>query len=171
MSTIATLSSEPSFIETDGTDLYVSLNHKIVKVTLAGVETLIAGGETSGSSDGNGSSASFHQPKGMLYLNNKLYVADYANMKVRVIDLASNEVTTFLSSASFPNDITTDGTYMYLTSYNLVRKILLSDSSQVSLIGLGSGYVDGDATTARFNMPSGIKYYNGNVYIFSSHAF
>ena len=173
MTTVTALSHSPRYITTDGTDLYVSLNnHTIAKVTLTGVVTTIAGSGSTGNSDGNGTSATFNEPKGLVYLNNKLYVAQYYGSRIRVIDLATNEVTTHHEGGAY--DITTDGTYLYIANYgqNKIRKVLLSDSSQTSDIGTGTqGYVDGDASTAQFKQPSGIHYYNGNVYIYERNQY
>lgn len=65
--------------------------------------------------------------------------------------------------------ITTDGTDLYITDCgnNAIRKLKLSTSEVTTLSGvLGvGGYIEGDASTARYNCPHHIKYHNGNLYV------
>lgn len=63
-------------------------------VTLYGV-----GGETGGFRDGGPDEAAFDEPGGLDYADGRLYVADTNNHAVRVIDLATQRVTTIV----FPN--------------------------------------------------------------------
>ncbi|MDC0230299.1 hypothetical protein OAK48_04920, partial [Deltaproteobacteria bacterium] len=79
----------PSGMTTDGTNLYVAdrNNHKIRKIVIStGVVSTLAG-SSSGSTDGTGTSASFNQPLEVTTDGTNLYVADYANHKIRKINL------------------------------------------------------------------------------------
>ncbi len=61
--------------------------------------TLMGGGGLGGFRDGGADVAAFDEPGGLDYANGKLYVADTNNHAVRVIDLATEEVSTIV----FPN--------------------------------------------------------------------
>lgn len=62
-----------------------SSNHSIRKITPDGVVTTIAGGATSGYSDGVGAAAIFNSPMGIAILNGSLYVGDAVNRIIRRI--------------------------------------------------------------------------------------
>ncbi len=87
-------------------------------------------------------------------------------------DTALNGTADGLGSAARFNsatDITTDGTDLYITDCgnNAIRKLKLSTSEVTTLSGtLGvGGYIEGDASTARYNCPHHIKYHSGNLYV------
>jgi hypothetical protein len=69
-------------------------NSKIKKLDPSTLEIVTAFGGEQGWSDGVGAAASFSEPGGVSYAAGKLYVADTNNHAIRVIDLASGEVTT-----------------------------------------------------------------------------
>lgn len=79
----------PMGITTDGTNLYVSdtNNHTIRKIVIStGVVTTLAGtAGVSGVTDATGTNARFNLPRGILYNNSSLYVADWANYSIRKI--------------------------------------------------------------------------------------
>ena len=68
-------------------NLYVAdtANHKIKKITPAGVVTTLAG-STDGFADGEASAAKFSSPEGVTFYKNKLYVCDTGNSRIRVIE-------------------------------------------------------------------------------------
>ena len=71
-----------------GGNLYVSeiRNHKIRKITPAGVVTTFAGSGNTGTADGTGTTASFNSPTGMsIDSGGNVYVADRDNQKIRKI--------------------------------------------------------------------------------------
>jgi thiol-disulfide isomerase/thioredoxin len=77
--------------------LYVAdtYNHKIRTVDPnSGFVTTIAGTATPGDADGPGTSATFDEPGGVSPANGKLYIADTNNNSIRVLDLASGDVST-----------------------------------------------------------------------------
>lgn len=79
-----------SGITIDGFDnLYVTeQNHKIRKITAAGIVTTIAGNGTAGSDNGIGTSASFTSPNGIaIDPNGILYVIETNNNRIRKITL------------------------------------------------------------------------------------
>jgi sugar lactone lactonase YvrE len=171
----------PFGLAIDGSDnLYVAdtLNHKIRKVTPAGVVTTLAGSPTgvSGSSDGTGTAARFKSPTGVVSdaLGN-LYVCDTINSSIRKVEAGTAVVTTLAGRAgqtgsvdgvgtgarfSSPEDIALDGDgNLYVTdgSANNVRRIA-PDTTVTTLAGLAftRGWVDGTGSDARFFQPKGI---------------
>ncbi|WP_198674075.1 SMP-30/gluconolactonase/LRE family protein [Chitinophaga alhagiae] len=184
--------NEPSGItlSPDG-HLYVSdlQNHKVRRVTTAGVVTTIAGSGTLGFADGTGAAASFNYPIGITAdAAGNLYVADRYNHRIRKVTPAG-VVTTFAGSgaagstnatgtaASFNNPvgvcISPDGT-LYVGDYgnHLVRKITTA-GVVTTLAGSGSaGSANGTGTAASFNNPFGVSTdLGGNVYVgdYSNH--
>jgi sugar lactone lactonase YvrE len=132
----------PWGITTDGTNLYVSdtENHRIRKIVIStGVVTTLAGQSDNGSTDATGTSASFNRPEGITTDGTNLYVADYANNRIRKIVIDNGTVTTLAGSSSGfadnatgtsakfrgPVGITTDGTNLYVADANnhRIRKI------------------------------------------------
>ena len=95
--------ANPSGIAVDASgNVYVAeyLNHKIRKITAAGVVTTFAGSGSVGSADGTEIAASFNQPKGVAVdTSGTFYVADTSNNKIRKITPAG-VVTTFAGSGS-----------------------------------------------------------------------
>lgn len=85
--------SLPTGLAVDGSgNIYVCdlQNNTIRKITSAGVVTTIAGtAGTTGTTDGNGSSAYFNKPIGMCpdFTSNTMYIADFENHRIRKIVL------------------------------------------------------------------------------------
>lgn len=82
---------------------------------------------------------------------------------------AGQTATTFYQ----PNGITTDGTNLYVADYrnNMIRKIVIADSTVSRLAGNGSGYAgyaDGAGDTASFYLPSGITTDGTSLYVTDS---
>ncbi|MCU0511376.1 MAG: redoxin domain-containing protein [Anaerolineae bacterium] len=88
---------------TDDGPLYIadSYNSKIkVYDPAAGTTTTLSGtGGTGGFRDGAADVAQFDEPGGLAYAAGRLYVADTSNHAIRVIDLATGQVST----VTFPN--------------------------------------------------------------------
>ncbi|MFA6506699.1 MAG: hypothetical protein WCT14_11395 [Treponemataceae bacterium] len=177
----------PAGMATDGTYLYFCEvgNAAIRKQHIAtGVVTTVAGGAGAGSADGLGSSAHFNNPLGITTDGTWLYVCDYNNHTIRRIEIATSAVDTFAGLASnagshddigtaarfnAPYDITTDGTYLYVTeiSNHDIRKIGISSRQVTTLSGqVGvAGYNNGTGTEARFNSPHGIITDGSKLYV------
>jgi streptogramin lyase len=154
-------------------DFYVSdtFNHKIRKITSAGVVTTLAG-STSGFADGIGLSARFSAPKGIcIDAQGNLYIVDSNNHKIRKITQAG-VVTTLAgsnqgyidgtgSAALFSSPsgicIDSDGNLYVTDSGNgRIRKIT-SAGVVTTIAGFSTpGYSDGTGSAARFNNPYGI---------------
>ena len=161
-------------------------NNTIRKITSTGVVTTLAGlAGTSGSADGTGSGAQFHQPESLAVDSaGNIYVADSINNTVRKITSAG-VVTTLAGLAGVSGS--DDGTgsaarfngaygvavdsagsvYVGDTFNNTVRKIT-STGVVTTLAGLAgtSGSADGSGSAARFNAPSGVAVDSeGNIYV------
>jgi sugar lactone lactonase YvrE len=174
----------PIGITTDGTHLYVadSNSHRIRKIVIAtGVVTTLAGNRFFGSVDGTGAAASFYVPYGITTDGTHLYVADTFNNKIRKIEIATGAVTTLAGAASGdvdgtgaaasfnrPQDITTDGTHLYVadTGNNKIRKIEIATGVVTTLAGSGSfRSVDGTGAAASFYGPYSITTDGTHLYV------
>ena len=158
-------------------------NHLIRKIDPSGNVTTFAGSGSPGSTNANGTSASFYYPQGIAVdLSGNVYVTDNFNHLIRKID-PSGDVTTFAgsgspgstnaqgTSASFKNpaDVAVDRSgNVYVTDRlnHLIRKID-SNGNVTTLAGSGSpGSTNAKGTSASFNKPFGIDVDAfGNVYI------
>lgn len=148
---------------------------------------------TVGSIDDVGPAARFYQPLGITTDGTNLYVADYYNYTIRMID-PSQRVTLFAGKtrtrgssngtandgveATFdhPSAVTTDGKNLYVAdSYNFtVRKIVFGNNGTHSTFTLAgragySGAVDAVGDRARFNILSGITTDGTNLYVTDSY--
>jgi sugar lactone lactonase YvrE len=155
-------------------------NHKIRKITPAGVVTTFAG-STIGSQDGNGTSAKFNWPTSLTVdPNGNVYVADYGNHKIRKIT-PTGDVTTLAGSTlgfadgtginakfNYPWDLVLDANGNLYTSdlrNHKIRKITPT-GVVTTIAGNTEGYADGIGTNAQFNFPSGIDLdAAGNLYV------
>ena len=150
-----------------GDDTY----NNIRKITPAGVVTTIAGTGSAGSADGTGTAASFNRPFGVAVdASGNLYVADFANNRIRKITSAG-VVTTFAGSATSgstdatgtaarfnsPSGVGVDASgNLYVTDYNnhKIRKIslfgyMISPALPTGLnFNATSGVISGTATVA-----------------------
>ncbi len=158
-------------------------NHRIRKITPAGLVSTLAGNGKSGFSDGHGASAQFAYPTGVAVdSKGNVYVADRDNHRIRkvtaeglVSTLAGNgeagyaEGTGTPALLNAPNGVAVDaGGTVYVAEFmgNRIRKIS-SEGIVSTLAGNGvPGYNDGIGTAALFNHPAGIEIdVIGNVYV------
>jgi sugar lactone lactonase YvrE len=158
-------------------------NHKIRKITAAGVVSTLAGTGANGSADGNGTAASFFFPLGVAVDDSgTVYVADAENDKIRKITAAGVVSTLAGSGASgsadgsgtaasfnFPFGVAVDdrgNLYVVDAGNDKIRKI--TPAGVVSTFaGTGDrGAEDGSAATATFDGPLGIAVdSSGNVLV------
>jgi sugar lactone lactonase YvrE len=163
-------------------NIYVAdtTNHRIRKITSAGVVTTFAGSST-GSSDGTGTNAQFNTPWGIAVdSSGNVYIGDAANNRVRKITSAG-VVTTLAGSSSGSSDGTgtnasfaslrsvavdsVGNVYVADTNNHRVRKIT-SAGVVTTLAGSSQGSADGTGTNATFREPIGIEVDSeGNVYV------
>jgi hypothetical protein len=147
------------------------------------VSTLAGTAGNQGSSDGNGVAARFDVIGGTTTDGTNIYVADSVNGTIRKIVIATGDVSTFAGTAGAngstdgigaaarfgcPIGITTDGTNLYVTDTNTVRKISISSGAVTTLAGTAgsNGSSDGTGAAARFgDNLSGITTYGTHLYI------
>lgn len=168
-------------LDQDG-NLFVAdfFNHRIRKVTPAGVVTTFAG-STQGSADGSGLGAQFKFPQSLVFdKNGNLFVTDGGNHRIRKITPVG-VVTTFAGSTQGFADgsvavarFDSPGNLVFDTDGNLfvaepskarIRKI--SPSGLVSTFaGSTSGFADGTGTEAKFRDPWGMAFdKGGNLFV------
>lgn len=167
--------------------LYISdtANHAIRKLDLAtGAVSTLAGNltdtvATPGSSDGDGTAASFNLPVGLAYDGQgSLFVADSANNTLRQIAVASGRVTTVAGMAgtadnvvnaagntarfSSPYGVACDrkgNVYVSDLTGHVIRKVVVATRTVSTLAGTAGqpGLVNGSGTATRFFNPQGIS--------------
>ncbi|EZH74240.1 hypothetical protein ATO12_15350 [Aquimarina atlantica] len=170
-------------IDTAG-NLYVADtdNHRIRKITPAGVVSTIAGSGVRGFVNGTGTVAQFDSPYGIdVHPNGDLYVADTGNHSIRYITTAgvvythagtgsSGLVNGNTTTAQFnePTDVVIGlSTNLYIAdaSNHVIRQIT-DTGSVLTLAGSTQGYTDGAGTIAQFSLPYGItRDASGNIYV------
>lgn len=132
--------------------------------------TILAGSGTPGYADGTGIEAAFNEPKGMEISPDGayLYVTEYANHRVRRVEIATGTVTTVAGSgnASFADGTGSEASFNQPAGLALfpdgqtllvgdisnhrIRSIDLSTNAVSTLAGSTPGYVDGPLAVARF---------------------
>ncbi|MEB3195959.1 MAG: NHL repeat-containing protein [Candidatus Sericytochromatia bacterium] len=165
-------------------------NHRIRRVTKAGVVTTLAGGNEGGVQDGLGTAAQILAPWGIgAGTAGSLFFTDTSGVRAlahgSVITLAPNgrgSQDGALSQARFlqPEGIAVDGSgnvYVSDTQNHRIRKIIpdssgfafstnLNDGRVTTLAGSVAGYQDATASNARFNLPSGLAVASdGTIYV------
>ena len=145
-------------------------NHRIRKITPAGVVTTFAGSGTPGPANGTGTAAQFSSPIGIcIDSSNSIYVADLYNNAIRKITPAG-VVTTLSTAFSLPYGCAVDSVgniYVAATYNHQIKKITPAGVVSV-LAGTGAtGGADGPGTSATFNYPAGVAVHptTGDIYV------
>ena len=145
-------------------NLYVAdtYNHRIRKITQAGVVSTSAGSGLAGFSDGPIGSARFLFPRGVVAVGNDVYVADTDNNRIRVISGgAVSTVAGTGASAQFnaPEGLAVDaaGIIHVADTGNHRIRFITAGGSVVTLAGTSTaGHLDGEGASARFSSPTGL---------------
>ena len=179
----------PSGVAVDSTgNVYVAdySNNMIRKITAGGDVTTLAGSTSAGSSNGNGTAASFNSPAAVAVdSTGNVYVADYDNNMIRKIT-AGGVVSTLAGSTSsgtsnglgtlakfnHPAGIAVDtvgNVYVAAERNHMVRKITAGGLVTTLAGSTTAGFVDGTGTAASFISPDGIAVdSDGYVYVADS---
>ena len=135
------------------------------------VKTLAGAAGQPGSADGTRSAARFNMPRGIAVApDNSIYVTDSGNHTVRRIT-RDGVVTTVAGTPGVAGsddthlntpsgiDVDANGNVYVVDTFNHAVRMIGSDGKLVTVAGqLGvSGFADGDAATAKFNAPVGLK--------------
>ena len=147
------------------------------------IVSTLAGGTSSGFQDGNGTNAGFNQLNGLdVDSNGNIYVADTFNHLIRKI-YPGGQVTTIAGGTSSgfqngngtnarfnrPTDITVDSLgNLYVTDDGnyAIRKIYPGGEVSTLAGSIGTGFVDGNGTNAKFNTMYAIRVDKfGNLYV------
>lgn len=153
-------------------------NNCIRAITPAGTVSTIAGvcGSTGAHADGPAATASFYAPTGIAVgPNGLLYIAEFSNQDIRVLDTHTQTVSTLAGSGTsgyadgtgsaaqfaFPFGLTVGpagNVYVADSNNNRIRKITPA-GVVTTLAGSGTaGKLNGVGTAAQFNYPVGITY-------------
>lgn len=152
---------------TDGTNLYVTewaagTLGKIWKINLpSGSPVLLAGGNSTGSTDGSALSATFEAPYGLALDGNNLLITEATGKRIRRLDLSRGTVSTIYSSApAGVTDIVIVGSSVYFTMgegvYTATYDSLTGTIGTPTLYSGNlstPGYLDGSRLTARYTTP------------------
>lgn len=179
---ISRLTSPQALTQDTQGNIYVTNSNLVSKIDSQGNLTIIAGSTTAGFADGAGLDARFNAPKGIVFYNNALYIADTTNHRIRKIDLSTGVVSTVAgtgtagslegssTSAQFrsPEGIAIDSSgiiYVADTANNKIRKIAL-DGTVSTYAGSGTaGFLDGAALSARLRSPRQILFKNDELIV------
>lgn len=185
-------------ITTDGTNLYTTDGTAIYKIVIAtNVMTTLAGRSGfSGNNDGSGTVARFDSVSYLTTDGTNLYLVEYASSRIRKIVISTGAVTTLVgpdnamiiafngfprgstdgtgtaARFNYPNDITSDGTNLYVVDQGnrRLRKIVISTGVVTTLPG-----ADVDAGVAldgmnplggAFSFPTAINTDGKNLFVF-----
>jgi len=158
-------------------------NHRIRKITAAGVVTTFAGSGTAGFTNGTGTAASFNQPYGIaIDASDNIYIADRINNAIRKIT-AAGVVTTMAgngaagsangtgAAASFhePLGVAVDAAgNVFVADYinSLIRKVTPGGVVTTFAGSSSIGLTDGTGTAASFHGTFGVAFdASGNLFV------
>jgi thiol-disulfide isomerase/thioredoxin len=169
-----------------------TLHHRIVVADTRGRVHFVFGSDEADLVDGSAAEARFNAPQGLVIDEGRIYVADAGNHVVRLIDLATAQVSTLAGTGKIghrprlvgegdgrglelrsPWDLALDGEYLYIAaagSHQILR-LGLTDGRLSPFAGSGrEGLEDGPASRATFSQPSGIAIAGRSLYVADAEA-
>lgn len=151
-------------------------NHRIRKITPTGTVSTFVGNGTAGNVNGTGTGAQVSYPQYMTTdaAGNVYVIVSYSGMWLRKITPAGVTSTLGEVYGSSPEGITvTPNGNIYVSTYgNGIRVFNPSGALTNSIAPGGTGFADGNASSALFNYPKGLGSDSaGNVYVadFNNH--
>lgn len=181
--TAAQFSNPSGVVTASNGDIFLAdrLNHRIRKITSAGVVSTFAGSGIPGFTDASGIAAKFERPTGLaIDSSGNLYVADEASHRIRRITPAG-QVSTFAGSgiAGFAEGAAADARFLYPAGVAVdsagnvyvsdsgnhrIRKIDATTGLVSTFAGNGvAGFNNGELPNAQFSNPQGIAMGSGNA--------
>lgn len=165
-------------VSPSGQYLYVAdtNNHSIRRVDLVTLNCQTVFGSlnrVSGYAEGVGTAARFSYPTDLALDagGNTLYVADSGNRVIRLADLTTGEVGTFLGTSAGldnPQGVVTGDEFVFVADA-AGHRLLICDPVRATchtLAGTGeAGFADGGFAAAEFNMPLGLCYSQDRLYV------
>jgi hypothetical protein len=183
----------PSGIVYHNSNLFVadSDNHRIRRITVPGaVVTTFAGSGTDTTSNGLGTAASFSRPLNLAVdsssVTANLYVQEERGRCIRRIYLPTANVLTFAglpavnggggyvdatgvaARFNYMNGLFYASSNLYVgdTNNNMIRRVTVPGAVVSTLAGQTTGgYLEGVGTAAKFNIPFGVTFYSGYVFV------
>ncbi|AYL95827.1 MBG domain-containing protein [Mucilaginibacter celer] len=164
-------------------NVYYNVNNQIVKVTSAGITSVLAGNGNAGFINDTGTAASFNNPQGMaIDAAGNIYVADANNNMIRKITPAGvvttlagsvapgrNDGPGTLAGFNAPQGVAVDAygnVYVTDAGNNLIRKISASGIVSTLAGSSNAAFANGAGAAASFNTPAGITIdASGNLYV------
>lgn len=180
----------PAGMAIDANDnLYVAdySNHRIRKITPGGVVTTYAGLAFAGATDGNISVAQFNGPTGVgVDASGNVFIADYGNHKIRKISTLGDVSTvagTGIAGAVDGSSTTASFYHPAIVAVDAHNNLFITDEGNnkirkinavgevTTFAGTGNaGAVDGIASTATFNGPTGVCVENSGTVCVADYA-
>jgi DNA-binding beta-propeller fold protein YncE len=160
-------------------DLYVADagNNRIRKIS-NGTVTTFAGTGAAGYHDDYASKSTFNSPRGLAVDSyGVIYVADHGNSRVRKIQAGKVTTLSGLTGSGTkyvdfgnPNGVAVDGAaavYVAEQKKHRILKVFANKVSVVAGVDGTAGFLDGPASTSKFNGPSGVAVDSGGntVYV------
>lgn len=170
---VASKFNMPINLATDSVrNLYIAdfTNNMIRKIDTLGNVTTFAGSGASGSSDGLSSMASFLHPSAVSFKNGNCYVTDFDNSKIRKISGGTVTTVSGMSGVGYVNGTIALAKFdhVYGLTLDKIGNIIICDRNNhkirkidllgnvTTIAGSSAGFLDGPASTAKFNNPTGV---------------
>ena len=123
----------------------------VVKATVDGSQTVVAGvGSPGYSGDGGvGTSAALNGPYGLARYNNRLFIADSLNHRIRVLDLTTGEIRTFAGNGSRGTSIPTSPVNGLDVALNDPRGVAVDQAGRVYVLNTGGTGISAGLTGSK----------------------
>jgi hypothetical protein len=164
---------------------------RILVMSRSGVIQRQYGSDSEGFLDGNGESAAFNNPQGMVLVDNFLYVADAGNHAVRRINVRTDDVDTIAGngkvgsvaprmpvapdacSLNTPMDLAMKDGALYIAmagAHQIWRLSLVTNTLEVFSGNGVPGLIDGPPGKAAFAQPSGLAIIGQQLFVVDADA-
>ncbi len=155
-------------------------HHRILQIDRDGKIMNIIGSGNRGLKDGTYNAAQFNMPRGMVMLDNKLYIADTNNHALRKVDLAKKTVTTIAGhgqkgeiASPWDMDVMDDNNTIAIAMAGRHQLWSLNARREkiAPLAGTGAeALTDGRGSAAALAQPSGLSYVPGALFFVDAES-